>query len=66
MSAFDNDDDMKKAVRAEVKRLSAQLAPYKRPVNIVVRKDALPRTATGKIKRKEVKVLLAAANSQGA
>ena len=46
------------AVKSEVKKLSMQLAPYKRPINIVVRQESLPRTATSKIKRKEVKKLL--------
>jgi len=31
------------------------LASYKRPVNIVVRKEPLPRTATRKVKRNVVK-----------
>lgn len=39
----------------EVKNLSVKLAPYKRPVNIVVRKEPLPRTATRKVKRNIVK-----------
>ena len=55
---FDKFEDMEAAVKAEVKRLSNQLAPYKRPINIVVRETSLPRTATSKIKRKEVKALL--------
>ena len=53
-----NEEELKKAVRAEVKLLSNQLAPYKRPINIVVRTQGLPRTATSKVKRKEVKALL--------
>ncbi len=57
-SRYDNDEDMKKAVKAEIKQLSNQLAPYKRPINIVVRTENLPRTATSKVKRKEVKAIL--------
>lgn len=57
---FNNEEDMKKAIKLEVKQLSTQLAPYKRPINIVVRTESLPRTATSKVKRKEVKELLAA------
>ena len=57
--SFDNFEALKSAVKAEVKSLSNQLAPYKRPINIVVRTQNLPRTATNKIKRKEVKELLA-------
>ena len=56
---FNNEHDLVFAVKKEVKVLSNQLAPYKRPINIVVRIDSLPKTATSKIKRKEVKQLLA-------
>ena len=55
---FDSFEKLEAAVIAEVKHLSLQLAPYKRPINIVVRQEHLPRTATSKIKRKEVKALL--------
>ena len=41
---FENFEDLEKAVKAEVKSLSNQLAPYKRPINIVVQKESLPRT----------------------
>ena len=57
-STFENEEKLESAVKAEVKQLSKQLAPYKRPINIVVRTQTLPRTATSKIKRKEVKALL--------
>ncbi|MBO6257462.1 AMP-binding protein [bacterium] len=57
-STFENSDKLEAAIKAEVKQLSNQLAPYKRPINIVVRTQTLPRTATSKIKRKEVKALL--------
>ena len=53
------DDELEKMVRAEVKTLSMQLAPYKRPVNIVVKREGLPKTTTRKIKRQEVKKMLA-------
>ena len=56
---FENAESLEKAVISEVKQLSLQLAPYKRPINIIVRTESLPRTATSKIKRKEVKALLA-------
>ncbi len=56
---FDSAEALETAIQKEVKSLSNQLAPYKRPINIVVRQDALPRTATSKVKRKEVKELLA-------
>lgn len=52
-----NDEELNKVVRAEVKQLSTHLTSYKRPVNVIVSKEPLPRTATKKIKRKEVKAL---------
>jgi long-chain acyl-CoA synthetase len=52
------DDDLKAAIREEVKTLSKQLAGYKRPVNITVSKEPLPRTTTRKVKRNEVKELI--------
>ena len=42
----------------EVKRLSKQLAPYKRPINITITDQALPRTATRKVQRRHVKELV--------
>ena len=51
----DNDDTLDKIVRSEVKKSCMRLAPYKRPVNIFVSKEPLPKTTTRKIKRNEVK-----------
>lgn len=51
-------DTVEKLVRDEVKRLSMRLTQYKRPVNIIVSHQPLPRTATRKVKRKEVKELI--------
>lgn len=48
-------EDLYKASKQEVNNLSLQLAPYKRPVNVIISEELLPRTATSKIKRKEVK-----------
>ena len=56
---FESFEELERAVIKEVKTLSLQLAPYKRPINIVVRREGLPKTATSKVKRKEVKALLA-------
>ena len=50
--------ELNRIVRDEVKYLSNQLASYKRPINIVVLKDPLPRTTTRKVKRKAVKELV--------
>lgn len=52
------DEEIEKQVRDEVKELSSHLAPYKRPINIIVHKQELPKTTTRKIKRREVKELL--------
>ncbi len=51
-------DTVEKLVKDEVKKLSLYLTAYKRPVNIIVKKEPLPRTATRKLKRKEVKELV--------
>ena len=49
-----NDEDLEKAIRAEVKRLSLELSSYKRPNNIIITKDPLPRTGISKVSRKKV------------
>ena len=48
-------DTVEKLIKDEIKKLSLRLTAYKRPVNIVVRIEPLPRTTTRKVKRKEVK-----------
>ncbi len=53
-------ETVEKLVRDEVKKLSLQLTPYKRPINITITKEPLPRTTTRKVKRKEVKELVKA------
>lgn len=58
VSSFNSFSNLETAVHNEVKFLSAQLAPYKRPIKIIVRKEVLPRTTTRKLKRKEIKKLL--------
>ena len=60
MKSMYQGDELLKEVREEVKKLSKTLAPYKRPLNVTILNQALPRTATRKIKRKEVKELLQA------
>ena len=50
--------ELEKTLKDEVKRLSKQLAPYKRPINIVITDKTLPRTATRKIQRRKVKELV--------
>ena len=51
-------DTTEKLIKDEIKKLSLRLTAYKRPVNIVVRTEPLPRTTTRKVKRKEVKQLI--------
>ena len=53
-------EELNKIVRDEVRKRAQRLAPYKRPINITVLKEALPRTATRKIQRKKVKELVEA------
>ncbi len=49
-----SDEELNKIVRDEVKKLSQRLANYKRPINIYVLREPLPRTATRKVQRKKV------------
>ncbi len=51
-------DTIEKLVRDDVKTLSLQLTQFKRPTNIIIKKEPLPKTTTRKIKRKEVKELV--------
>lgn len=53
-----DEKELNRIVREEVKYLSNQLAPYKRPINIMVSKEPLPKTTTRKVKRKDVKELM--------
>lgn len=55
LAKYPDENDLQAFIGHEVKNLSVQLAPYKRPVNIVVRKEPFPRTATRKVKRNLVK-----------
>lgn len=54
------ENELNEFVRKEVKTLSTHLTNYKRPSNVVVLKDPLPKTTTRKVKRKDVKELVAA------
>ena len=50
-----SDEDIQKELEAEVKRLAKDnLADYKIPTMIVLHREALPRTSTQKVKRKEL------------
>ena len=58
INKINDDKELNRIVRDEVKYLSNQLATYKRPINIIIVKDPLPKTTTIKIKRKDVKELV--------
>lgn len=62
LDSVNDDEEINKIIREEVKVLSKNLSHYKRPSNIIVTRDALPRTATRKVKRNEVKKILVTAN----
>ena len=47
--------DLEKEIIKEVKEYSKRLSNFKRPTSIIVSKEPLPRTATKKVKRKEIK-----------
>ena len=51
-------EEVEKMVKADVKVLSNQLTQYKRPSNIIIVREPLPRTTTRKVKRLEVKKLI--------
>ena len=52
------EEDIERMIRVEVKSLSDRLAQYKRPTNIIISKDELPKTTTRKVKRKDVLELI--------
>ncbi len=53
-----DDETLNKIMKDEVKRLSQRLTPYKRPINITVLKQALPRTKKATVQRNKVKELI--------
>ncbi len=53
-----SDDDIDRMIKLDVKSLSLQLAQYKRPTNVIISKEELPKTTTRKVKRKEVMELI--------
>ena len=52
-------EEVEKMIKADVKLLSNQLTQYKRPSNVIIVREPLPRTTTRKVKRLEVKKLIA-------
>ncbi len=55
-----SNEEVEKMIKDEVKLLSQRLTQYKRPSEVVVRREPLERTTTRKVKRKEVQKALAA------
>ena len=55
-NAVDSHDgeELIKLVKAEVKKLSQELSQYKRPTNVDVTFEPLPRTGISKISRKAI------------
>ena len=53
-----SEEDIERMIRVDVKSLSNYLAQYKRPTNIIISKDELPKTTTRKVKRKDVRELI--------
>lgn len=53
-------EEVEKIIRKEVKLLSERLSSYKRPTSIILVEGPLPRTATRKVKRREVKAAIEA------
>ncbi len=53
-----SEEDIDRMIRLDIKSLSERLAQYKRPTNIVISRDELPKTTTRKVKRKDVKELI--------
>ena len=51
-------EDIERMIKVDVKTLSDHLAQYKRPTNIIITKDELPKTTTRKVKRKDVRELI--------
>lgn len=51
---YQNEAELDKVIKAEVKNLSNRLSHFKRPTTVVVSKEPLPRNALKKVKRKEI------------
>lgn len=53
-----SDEDIERMIKLDIKTLSNRLAHYKRPTNIIISKDELPKTTTRKVKRNKLKELI--------
>ena len=54
LDEYSDDNELAKVIKSEVKVLSEQLSSFKRPTNVIVIREPLPKTATNKVKRKEI------------
>lgn len=54
LEEYPDDSELLNVIRKEVKILSEQLSSFKRPTSIIVSREPLPKTATNKVKRKEI------------
>ena len=55
-----DEQTVEKLVTDDIKKRTLKLTQFKRPTNIIVSKQELPKTATNKIKRKEIRELICA------
>ena len=53
-----SEKEVENLVKTDIKKLSQRLTVYKRPVNIIIKREPFPKTSTNKVKRNEVKKLL--------
>ena len=57
---FIGQEGIEKLIKDDIKVLCQQLTLYKRPNEIIIRNEQLPKTTTRKVKRREVKELIKA------
>ena len=57
---FVGQEGIEKLIKDDIKVLCQQLTLYKRPNEIIIKNEALPKTTTRKVKRREVKELIKA------
>ena len=57
LEQYKDDKELNDVIKKEVKELSQRLSHFKRPTSVIVSRNRFERTATQKIKRKEVKKL---------
>ena len=55
---FIGQEGIEKLIKDDIKVLCQQLTLYKRPNEIIIKNEALPKTTTRKVKRREVRELI--------